>query len=366
MKEELIDKLCHGEISGDELDSLMELIDKHDFRNIIKRIFDINESDIINHSSADRGITGFLNRSGKRLKNRRFNRMKKKRSFRVGKKIILAEGDSWFEYPWFIRDVIDWLLKLAKYPVYSLAFGGDWIANILYEGEYIDELSLYQPEIFLISGGGNDIVGGQRLAKLVHKRSQVDTSLSPENQSVIESLQKDGYTGIQAKRIVVGNKFMNKDFVALINLFRIMYSLVFQRIELSGKFSDIRIITQGYDFAIPSRNRNPFVFPLRLLMGNGKWLYYPLLLKGITDPEEQRCVVAALIFEFNEMLIAVGKRRKQVYHIDSRGALEDHEWADELHPNGEAFRRISRTFLKCIESTDPGKKVFRVREEYPS
>ena len=124
MKEELIDKLCQGDISVDELESLMELIDKHDFRHIIKRIFDINEGDVINHSSAERGITGFLNRSGKRLKNRRFNRMKGKRSFRTGKKIILAEGDSWFEYPWFIRDVVDWLLKLTSCPVYSLLLEG--------------------------------------------------------------------------------------------------------------------------------------------------------------------------------------------------------------------------------------------------
>ena len=201
------------------------------------------------------------------------------------------------------------------------------------------------------------------MAKLVHKRSQVDTTVLPEDGSIINELVDEGYTEIQARRIVVGRKFMNKDFKALINLFRIMYTLVFRLIELSGKFSDMKIVTQGYDFAIPSGNRNPLIFPLRLLMGNGKWLYYPLLLKGIVDPEEQRSVVAALICEFNEMLIGVGKGRKQVYHIDSRGALADHEWADELHPNGKAFRRIARTFMECLDSTDPGKKVFRVREE---
>ena len=366
MKEELINKLCRGEISTQELDQLMELIDKHDFRQIIKRIFDINEGDAINHSSADMGISGFLNRSGKRLKNRRFNRMKRKRYFRTGKKIILAEGDSWFEYPWFIRDVIDWILRLSRYPVYSMAFGGDWIANILYEGEYIDELSLYQPEVFLISGGGNDIVGEERLAKLVHKRSLINPEVLPDDQLTIDELVNEGYTDLQSRRIVVGRKFMNKDFTALINLFRIMYTLLFRRIEMSGKFSDMKIITQGYDFAIPSPNRNPFVFPLRLIMGNGKWLHYPLILKGISDREEQRSVVAAFIYEFNEMLIDTGKARKHVYHVDSRGALSDNEWADELHPNGKAFRRISRTFLKCIESADPGKKVFRVREEFPS
>jgi hypothetical protein len=365
VKEELIDKLCRGEISTRELDALMELIDKHDFRIIIKRIFDINEADVINHSSADKGIAGFLNRSGKRIKNRRFNRLKKKKSFRSNNKIILAEGDSWFEYPWFIRDVVDWILKLSPYPVYSLAFGGDWVANILYEGEYIDELSLYQPEIFLISGGGNDIVGEQRLAKLVHKRSQVNPEILPGDYPEIDKLKADGYTEKQSKRIVVGRKFMNKDFTALINLFRIMYSLLFQRIEMSGKFSDMKIITQGYDFAIPSNNRNPFLFLPRLLMSNGKWLYYPLLLKGITDREEQRSVISALIYEFNEMLIETGKARRQVYHIDSRGALAENEWADELHPKRKAFRRISQTFLECIKSTDPKKKVFRVCETVP-
>jgi hypothetical protein len=360
-KQELIEKLVKNEITNQELVELLPLIDRTDFRTIVKRIFDINESEDINNSGADKGILGFLNRIGRNKKNRKFKRQLRKPGFREGKKVIVAEGDSWFEYPVFIKDIIDWIIDKTNYPVYSLAYGGDWIANILYEEQYINELSLYQPEVFLISGGGNDIVGGSRLAKLVDKRSMVNTTLTPTDQQLIADLQnKSGYTAIQAKRIAIGYKFLNKDFYALLNLFRILYSLLFRNIELSGKFSDMKIITQGYDFGIPSNNKNIFKNPLRLLFGNGKWMYEPLVMKGIVESEDQRSVVAAIIFEFNEMLIQIGRLFQNVYHIDSRGLLQDHEWADELHAFSRAYERIADKYIACINSQAGGTKALFV------
>ncbi len=357
-KQTLIDKLVRNQITEAELDELIPLIDRSDFRIIIKRIFDLNENEAINESSADAGLLGWLNRIGRRKKNRKFKKQLRKPDFRTGKKVIVAEGDSWFEYPLFITDIIDWIIKKTNYPVYSLAYGGDWIANILYEEQYIDELTLYQPEVFLISGGGNDLVGGSRLAKMVDKRSVVDTTFTPADHQLLADLQsRSGYTEVQARRIVVGFKFLNKDFHALINLFRILYSLLFRNIELSGKFNDMIIITQGYDFPIPSNNKS-FFKPLRWAFGNGRWLHDPLIMKGISDREEQRSVVAAMIFEFNEMLIATGRKFQRVYHIDSRGLLADTDWADELHARSRAFERIADKYIACIQNAQGQKAQF--------
>src|SRR5690606_13444516 len=117
---------------------------------------------IINNSDADAGYIGKLNRKSQKKRDRKF--WKKIKTGKVDK-VILAEGDSWFEYPRFITDVIDHLNKRNDYAIKSIAYGGDWLSNILLENEYIEELSLLKPDVFLISGGGNDIVGGYRLAQ---------------------------------------------------------------------------------------------------------------------------------------------------------------------------------------------------------
>lgn len=366
-KEHLIKKILSNEISTAELSRLLSKIDKTDFRKIIKRIFDINESDIIIKSESEQGFLGFFNSIDRNKKNKKFMKAKRKKDWRKNRKVIIAEGDSWFEYPIFIKDILDWLIKMKDiqskdylYNVYTVASGGDWIANILYEEQYIEEISLYEPEAFLISGGGNDLVGESRISKLVKKRSAIDGEIIKNYISIIDTLKKYDRNKLQNVRIELGRMFLNKEFYSLLNLFRIQYSLVFKSIELSGKFPDMKIITQGYDFAIPSNNRNIFINPLRYLMHNGQWLYYPLLNKGISDSEEQRCVIAAMIHEYNELLIDIGKPLENVYHIDSRGALQDEEWADELHAYSKGFKRIAEAYSECINSDNQSQKVFKV------
>lgn len=364
-KEILIEKLLDGSISSSEIDELMLMLNKIEFRNFIKRIFDMNESSIINDSKAESGLMGLMNRIGKYIKNNNIKRRLDKANYRTGKKLIIAEGDSWFEFPIFLNDIIDWIIKDKTNPVYSLAFGGDWIANIIYEEEYIIELSTYQPEIFLISGGGNDLVGDGRVSLLVNKPSLVDFKVTPDDAELLNNIIKQNFgngeidSQTRAEMIVRGKKYLNQSFWGLIKVFEIMYKIVFRSIALSGKFSDMKIITQGYDFAIPSNNTQIFVNPLRWALHNGQWLYYPLVRKGISDTYEQQCILSGMIYYFNEMLIEVGDdcNRKNgssyIYHIDSRGALKKNEWADELHPFSKSFKRISNVYLECIKGNPP-------------
>lgn len=359
-KEKLIKKLLNGSITSAELDELLSLIDLQDFRNLIKRIFDLNEGTITNNSSASKGILGFLNKISSKRKNRNIRKKLNRPGFRDDKKLIIAEGDSWFEYPVFIKDIIDWIIKDTDNPVYNLAYGGDWISNIIYEEQYIPELSMYQPEVFLISGGGNDLVGDGRLSILVNKPSLVDFSEKESDNKLKGKLISQNFdngeiNAVQrAEMIVRGTKYLNNDFYGLMKTFEIMYKLFFKRIELSRKFDDMKIITQGYDFVIPSNNRTIFKNPLKWVTNNGKWLYYPLVRKGISDKYEQQSILSAMIYYFNEMLISVGeycnknKGTNYVFHIDSRGALKEKEWSDELHPTSKSFRKISNVYIKCI------------------
>jgi len=338
-------------------DALNELLNKEDFsfkdlRPMMMRIFDVNLGTIKNASEADQGILGKLNKRSRRIREKQFWEKIIKGDYT---KIILAEGDSWFEYPLFITDIIDHLNKSKnKYAINSLAYGGDWMANILYEQEYIEKLSLLNPDVFLISGGGNDIVGGYRLAQLLNRRKDIP--------AIIEADLNSGQGKIQFAEVC-----FNKEFFGLIKLFKLQYMLLFESLKAGKeKFKNLKIITQGYDYAIPSSKIGPGLKKslINKFTHNGIWLETPLLLRGYTNNKERNAVVYGMIHFFNEMLIEVGSRYENVYHIDSRGAVNPKKgWFDELHPKSKEFGKITRVFEKCIESTDIDKKIYKVVEE---
>ncbi len=358
--DKIVARILEGELGPEDIKAIevqIKSLKKFDFRPLINRIFDMNEDFNLNKSEANKGILGWLNKRGRKRKNRVFKRkiFNKKKT----PKVIIAEGDSWFEHP-LLKDILDWVIKIYDCPIYSLADGGDWIGNILYTGDYIHELSLYLPDAFLISGGGNDLVGNNRLALMVKKMNQVDVNFDGNDTLLKNTYINDGISKEIAHRIVLGRKFLNKDFWALINVFRFQYALIFHNIETSGKFPNMKIITQGYDYPIPSSNRSHII---RKFMRNGKWLDKPLNIRGIYDNVHKTAIMTTMIHEFNEMLIDIGKDRKNVYHIDSRGYAKPSYWFDELHLKSKYNKRIAETYIDCIESSDPTKKVFRVNKD---
>jgi len=79
-----------------------------------------------------------------------------------------------------------------------------------------------------------------------------------------------------------------------------------------------------------------------------------------------------MIFLFNEMMIHTGDvfcqlTGPRVFHVDSRGAMGEDGWADELHPLPGNFARIGQTFIDCIQRPASSKhgQVFVVNELYP-
>lgn len=352
-KQQLIDKLIKtpGTFSESELAELFACptFSANDLRPMFLRLFDLNDSGIRNDSEANKGMLGKLNKRSRNKRNQLFwKRIKKNQC----SKVILAEGDSWFEYPLFIEDVIDQLNKREQYAIYSLAYGGDWIANILYEEEYIEALSLIKPDVFLISGGGNDIVGDFRLAQLVEKRQDIEKDIPSE----IDFSSEQG-------RLNFANLCVNNEFHSLLKLFGLQYRLLFRSINKNPeKFQNMKIITQGYDYAIPNLTNGWSL--LKRFAGNGKWLETPLLLRGYREKEEQKAIIWGMIHAFNEMLIKVGREFENVYHIDCRGCVNEKEgWADELHPKSKEFEKIAAVFVKCIESSNTDKKVYKVIDE---
>lgn len=221
---------------------------------------------------------------------------------------IVAEGDSWFQYPLILKDTIDQLNDLDnfEYAIYGLSEAGDLLANIIAEDELTKTIETENPDVFLISGGGNDMVGQERIATLVH-------SFNVDRKAV---------------------DYPNQEFENFLGELKNLYHGLFER--LLFQFPDLKIICHGYDNAIPDK---------------GSWLGKPLASKGIKKNSLQKEIVAVMIGRFNELLIEIcADFEGSAFHVDCRGVIENKtQWHDELHPKNEGYLAVAKLFDKTIK-----------------
>ncbi len=384
----------------------LQHIDLAKLNQIKDSVFLSKKSKIKNKSTANTGFIGFLN---KRSQNNKSNIFSEKmhngfisKKTQSKNKIVLVEGDSWFEYPLFLRDITDNLVDEKNLAVYSLASGGDWVANMISGGEYQQEYLALKPDVFILSGGGNDIVDNDGITHFVTNQPIASNSsfLKDYKEYVIlrlnhkpvpmctsgfcpieyhlfqDSIQSysDNIDTATVNKIVNGRRYLTKNFFRWLVTFKLEDKLLFESIHKldSVHFKTLKIITQGYDYAIPSDTKK---FGIRLFTGNGQWLKHPLEKAGITDAYTQQSIVMALMFDFNEMLIELGKEYGNIYHVDVRGFtrfLEEHDhqpqgsyWFDELHPVNRVFEKIAGVYITIINNKTADKqRVYSVVDFY--
>ncbi len=381
-------------------------VDQKQLQQISNNIFSGSKAIIKNESTASLGLIGALNKHSQHKKDKTFERKIKHqfgdKELYPSHKIVLVEGDSWFEFPLFLHEVTDNLIKQDNLAVYSLASGGDWVANMISSGDYQKEYFSLKPDVFIISGGGNDMVGEHRLSKMIadkpiakeepfladyreyvvlrqnHKAVPMcNANFCPiEYHNYADSIAV--YTAkidsINLDKIVNGRRYIHKNFYRWLVTFKLEYKILFESLRKIDPihFDSLKIITQGYDYAIPNSRKK---IGIRLLMENGKWLQKPLEKKGITDQYTQESIVMAMMFDFNEMLIELGKEYPNIYHVDVRGFTQflenqNHKkkgayWYDELHPKNIVFSEIAKTFTAIINNKIPkDKRVFSVIENF--
>lgn len=347
--------------------SLLAYFDKYPnlFKELMLRIFDKNEKFILNNSDADEGTMGKLNRTDRKKRNNIYFE-KIKDDFRNKSKdnlVILAEGDSWFEFPKIIikdpvKDIVDHLIDVENYAIYSEAAGGDWLSNIMYMGEYIEDLSKISPDVFLVSGGGNDLVGDYRLASMVKnpKLEKLDDYIDSHN-DLIERRNTNQHKTFKSTNYKNGLKYINEDFFLFMDLCFIQYFLLFKNLTLSKKYNNVLFITQGYDYPFPSDENRGCVISLQRILNKvidtGIWLYQPLCMKGIPIGQDQKDIVYSMIYEFNEMLIQLASYQgfSNLFHVDCRGvAPKFDDWFDELHLISTVYKKIAKTYKLCIDN----------------
>jgi hypothetical protein len=386
-KEDLIKKFLANRITDDDLALLRDCVNAKDLSVIIQHIYDLNNKQVMKLAALE-WVMGFVDGLKNNIRKSRFIKKINKDFRKVGNKIILAEGDSWFNYPVILSDVVDWITMDKKFAVYSLASGGDWLLNMLSQRVYVEELSVLRPDVFLISGGGNDLVGKSRIAAIVDPGGgSGEFGYNEFCAKLIDKVKLKPIVPLNQAKFDDGLRFLSKDFYALLMFFHLQYYYLINGILTgntkdpeNGKFPGIQIITQGYDYALPSHQLDfgwnplrwykPFI---RMFLGHGSWLKTPLQMRGILDMEQQENIVYAMIYLFNEMMIKTGDLfcqipglERSVYHVDSRGAIGKEGWTDELHPLPENFKRIGYTFIDCINrvKNDHGQ-VYVVNEFYP-
>lgn len=383
----LIDKLLRNEINCEELASLRVRINEEDLSFILEKIYDLNEVQVIRFATLDKFLSKVDTVKNAQRNNRFYAKIKK--DFRKGSnKIILAEGDSWFNYPVILSDVIDWVAMEPNMAVYSLAAGGDWLLNMLTARKYVEEMSVIHPDFFVISGGGNDLLGNNRLAAIVDPAgNSAELAKNEWAQNLLSKAAARQLVHLDPQRFARGSGYLSKDFFALLMFFDLQYYFLINGILTggtgnagAGKFTDIKILTQGYDYAIPSDKKGWGLNPLRwyipfirTFLGHGSWLKTPLLLRGISDPAIQADITYSMVYLFNEMMINTGEvfckipgLEESIFHIDSRDSVGEDGWTDELHPLPENFRNTGRTFIDCINGKpSPHGQIYLVNELHP-
>lgn len=305
--QELRSLIINPRIEISELQNLLLLAE--DSLNSFDPIIRANPDTVDVESMVNGGILGGVNRLARERRQLQY-RLKINNPLFNGRKIV-SEGDSWFQFPILLLDVIDQLSPptqlFGDYAIFSLGAAGDLLSNIINEDEITQAITAEDPEVFLISGSGNDLVFDGNLANFLHP---FDSSRSPED-------------------------YPNDDFDRfqddIIQLYRGLY------LRLLSRFPDLKIIGHGYDYVIPN---------------DGVSLGRPMASQGITDSDLQKNIMRVIIDRLNESLIELAGRVEmagRVFHVDCRGVVGDDNWFDELHPNNSGFTAVGNLFDNKIK-----------------
>jgi lysophospholipase L1-like esterase len=239
--------------------------------------------------------------------------------------ILIAEGDSWFDYPW--NDVLSLLEDRHGFEVHSVAHKGDRVEDMAHSGGqlvgFIRALEKLiakgtPPKAVMLSGGGNDIAGIEFGMLLNHSRSAI-AGLSPEVMA-----------GVIDQRI------------------RVAYLTILSAVDnicLAQLGRSLPILLHGYDYPVPDG---------RGFLGGwwalpGPWLEPGFRAKGYQDLAVRISLARNLIDRFNEMLQSVAAEPALapfVRYVNLRGALSTAAnykdwWANELHPTTQGFEAVT-------------------------
>ncbi len=246
--------------------------------------------------------------------------------------VLIAEGDSWFDYP--LWDVLRILEDQFLFDVESVAHKGDCVEDMAHSKGQFEEFARRLekllrngkvPRSILLSGGGNDIAGDEFAILLNHAASGLPALNEDIVRGVIDVRLRAAYASMISAITTITKSYLNQP---------------------------IPIITHGYDYPVP--DGRGFLGGWGILPG--PWLKPGFEKKGYGKMQENRELMIELINRFNEMLIGVSEIPKfaHVHYLDLRGTLSTdntykRDWGNELHPTARGFELVTAKFAHLIE-----------------
>jgi hypothetical protein len=255
-------------------------------------------------------LVGSFNWLSKRNRRRKYLKLKND-SNRIR---VVSEGDSWFQYPILLDDVIDHISdskrpQKPKFAVLSLGGAGHLLSDMIQEDEISPSIESENPAFFLISDGGNDLLGDGRLKTSLHPFDNGDPGRLPE-------------------------AYLNTTFQTRLDKIKDLYHDLFRR--LNSRHPNLKIIFHGYDYVFPNDQR---------------WLGTPMKELGIEDKDLQRRIAKVLIDRLNATYQQVADSFHGIVHfINCRETNPDPvDWRNELHPTDKGFEKVAKLFLDKMD-----------------
>lgn len=218
---------------------------------------------------------------------------------------IVSEGDSWFQFPLVLKDIIDHLSDEDNFAILSLGIAGDRMDDYLEQNEYLSAILDENADFFLISGGGNDLLGSGALRERIHT---FDAARAAQD-------------------------YPNAELDTAIDKIMSVYTKIFD--DISTATSHTQVICHGYDYLIPNKQR---------------YFGEPFVDLGIESQDLQEAIAIEIVDRFNSRLQAIAESFSQVHYLDCRGILSKGDWFDENHPWDWGFEKLADKFKQKINS----------------
>lgn len=241
--------------------------------------------------------------------------------------VLVTEGDSWFQFPFLLKDVVDHLSD--HFNVYSVGAAGDTTKNMIFKNpEYLlaiakaREIANRPVNGFVFSSGGNDILGKEGEDRVLQKM------VRPHNSG--ESVDLNNAYNIEA---------MEKQFDLIAKGYRHLVA------SIRAIHPDLPIFFHTYDEVWPFNPEDPADGR------KGLWIQPSLSAQGVTAFADQRKITSDLITRFQQVLAAIAQEDTGVHVVDTGQPLADklELWYDEIHPNSDGYARVALKFKETID-----------------
>ena len=283
--------------------------------------------------------------------------------------ILIAEGDSWFEYPG--SDIVRELERLG-WDVKSSARRGDDLESMLYDDDqlrdvYSDMIKVLQmrpmtnyrgrdncpidenhgiPKAIILSAGGNEILGHALFLMLEHRKSSAYYVDDDEpNRPVYQSAVNDNIRSGTFERLT-------RTLIEYISTISNLCETIVQPYDI--QCTNIPIFIHGYDYVQASGIGYKFI-----IKWAGPWIKPVFDAKQLIDNADINSIIQGLVDEYNDVLCFVAKAFRNrmsttghlsnpVYSINFRNRVK--RWRDELHPHRRSHVSLAEVLTEHIQA----------------